>query len=86
MATKYSRLVNGGWECEAEGVRFTFFRPTRGVPFRGVDFKGDWFCKAYFDGDECVERATTREEGIRLLKETIADCRRERSIRLAAER
>lgn len=49
--------------------------------FLGVDFKGDWFCRAYFDGDQCEDRAASREEGIRFLQDTIADNRREREIR-----
>jgi len=71
----YKRTANGGWTCEVDGVRFTFFRPTPGCLFLGVDYAGDWHCKAYFDGDEMIHRARTREEGVRDMLETIADIR-----------
>ena len=67
-AIKFSRLVNGGWCCDIDGTRFTFFRPTPGVPFKGVDFKGDWWCKAYYEAEPICVRAATREEGIRELQ------------------
>lgn len=65
---KFYRLGNGGWGCEIDGVRFTFFKPAPGVPFKGVDFKGDWWCKAYFAAEPTCVRAATREEGIRELR------------------
>lgn len=64
-AATYKRLVNGGWGCTVEGIRFKFFRPTPGTIFHGVDYKGDWHCKVYLpDGDEMAVRSKTREEAI----------------------
>jgi hypothetical protein len=83
---KFNRLINGGWDCDVDGIRFTFFKPTPGVPFRGVDFKGDWWCRAYFDGDEACLRARTREEGIRELQETIAELRAKKAAWATVER
>jgi hypothetical protein len=85
LVTPFSRLTNGGWVCEADGVRFTFFKPTPGCPFRGVDFKGDWWCKAYADSDEWATRAPTRDQGIAELYEIVADARESRDGRRREE-
>ena len=68
----YKACANGGWACEIDGVKFTFFKPIAGIPFKGVDFKGDWWCKMYVAGKVFAARATTREEGIQMLLE--GDC------------
>lgn len=69
----FKRAANGGWCCEIDGVRFTFFRPTPGVPFFGVDFKGDWRCRMYAADGVYVTRAATREGGINELLEGLGE-------------
>lgn len=72
MKHKFYRLANGGWGCDVGDVRFTFFLPS------GAKGLWKWRVKAYWNGDEYQDAATTREQGIDQLIQEIEFDRRKR--------